>query len=84
MTEDKFMVFEKVAEILAQYKELEVGDISPETTLEQLGLDSLDKVELIMRFEEAFEIEIDMETPMQTAQDLVDEIEKQTQGGAQA
>lgn len=73
------MVFEKVANILTEYKDVEAASISPETTFEELELDSLDKVELIMSFEEEFKIQIKIESAdaIKTVQDLVDIIEKQ-------
>ena len=46
----------------------------------ELGADSLDVVELVMAFEEAFEIEIDDESAgqIQTVQDAIDYIEQAT------
>jgi iron uptake system EfeUOB component EfeO/EfeM len=35
--EEISMVFEKVAKILAEYKEIDVSEIRPESTLEELG-----------------------------------------------
>ena len=40
------MTFEKVAQILADYKGIDVADVKPESTFTELGLDSLDTVEL--------------------------------------
>lgn len=76
------MVFEKVAEILANYKGVEASTVTPETTFQQFELDSLDRVELIMNLEEAFNVQIDMESRIETVKDLVDIIEKQLAGGA--
>lgn len=76
------MVFEKVAEILANYKGVEASTVTPETTFQQFELDSLDRVELIMNLEEAFNVQIDMESRIETVKDLVDIIEKQLTGGA--
>lgn len=76
------MVFEKVAEILANYKGVETSSVAPETTFQQFELDSLDRVELIMNLEEAFNVQIDMESRIETVKDLVDIIEKQLPGGA--
>ena len=70
------MVFQKTADILAGYKGVEAGSITPETTFEQLELDSLDRVELIMSLEEAFNVQIDAATPMERVKDLVEIIEK--------
>lgn len=76
------MVFEKVAEILANYKGVDASTVTPETTFQQFELDSLDRVELIMNLEEAFNVQIDMESRIETVKDLVDIIEKQLPGGA--
>ncbi|HWS29530.1 MAG TPA: phosphopantetheine-binding protein [Clostridia bacterium] len=76
------MVFQKTAGILAGYKSVEESSIAPETTLEQLELDSLDKVELIMILEENFNVQIDAATPIERVQDLVEVIEKQLREGA--
>lgn len=76
------MVFQKVSEILTDYKGIEAGGITPETTFVELELDSLDRVELIMNLEEKFSVQIDMESRIETVKDLVDIIEKQLAGGA--
>jgi acyl carrier protein len=73
--EDIKMVFEKVAKILADYKGCEEDDIKLETSLEELGLDSLDTVELIMSFEEEFEISIEADESLKTVNDIVSLIE---------
>lgn len=70
------MTFEKVAKILADYKETDVADIRPESTFEQLGFDSLDMVELVMSFEEEFGISIEMDGSLKTVADVVNLIEK--------
>jgi acyl carrier protein len=53
------MVEEKVKEIISKQLGVSPSDIIPETSfVEDLGADSLDTVELVMAFEEAFGIEI--------------------------
>ncbi len=54
------------------------SDISPEKTLVDLGLDSLDTVELIMRFEEEFDIEIEEEevAHIRTVGDVIAYVER--------
>ncbi|WP_114284048.1 acyl carrier protein [Candidatus Halocynthiibacter alkanivorans] len=48
----------KVFEIIAEQAVLDVSDISPEQTLEDLGIDSMGLVESIFAIEEAFDIQI--------------------------
>lgn len=53
------MIEEKVKEIIAKQLGVDVSQVTPESSfVEDLGADSLDTVELVMAFEEAFKIEI--------------------------
>jgi len=50
---------EKVKEIIAKQLGVNISEITPDASfVEDLGADSLDTVELVMAFEEAFGIEI--------------------------
>ena len=50
---------DKVREIVADQLSVEAGIVTPQARfVEDLGADSLDVVELVMRFEEEFEVEI--------------------------
>ena len=51
-------VEEKVIAIIAEQAVLEVEDVKPEQTLEDLGIDSLGLVESIFAIEEAFDIQV--------------------------
>lgn len=68
-------MFEKVAEILADYKDIDVSTIKPESTFEELQIDSLDTVELVISFEDAFGVTIEMNQQMTCVQDLLNLIE---------
>lgn len=53
------MVEEKVKEIISKQLGVDQSQITPDASfVEDLGADSLDTVELVMAFEEAFNIEI--------------------------
>jgi len=53
------MVFEKVSKIIADQLGVDESEIALESSfIDDLGADSLDIVELIMAFEEEFDIEI--------------------------
>ncbi|HMK49266.1 MAG TPA: acyl carrier protein [Thermodesulfovibrionales bacterium] len=53
------MVEEKVKEIIAKQLGVNASEVVPDASfVEDLGADSLDTVELVMAFEEAFGIEI--------------------------
>ena len=44
--------FEQVAQMLADYKSIDVATITPDTTFASIGVDSLDMAELAMNMEE--------------------------------
>ncbi|MEM7507166.1 MAG: acyl carrier protein [Pseudomonadota bacterium] len=51
-------VKEKIAEIIAEQAMVEPSDISMDSTLEDLGLDSLALVEVVFGIEEAFDVSV--------------------------
>lgn len=71
------MTFEKVAQIIADYKDIDVSTITPDSTFEELSIDSLDTVELIMSFEDTFGGEIEMSPELKSVKDIVALIDAQ-------
>lgn len=67
-------IFEKVAKVLAEYKEVETSEIAMDTTFEQLGFDSLDVVEIVMNLEEEFGLELEMNESLVDVKSVVDYI----------
>lgn len=51
-------ILNKIKEIIAEQAVLEVSDVTAESTLEDLGIDSLGLVESIFAIEEAFDIQV--------------------------
>jgi acyl carrier protein len=73
------MVEEKVKEIISKQLGVDQSEVTPDASfVEDLGADSLDTVELVMAFEEAFNIEIPDEDAEKIAKvkDAVDYIQK--------
>lgn len=66
---------DKVIEILAESKDLQPGEITAESTWEELGLDSLDTVELVMNMEDAFGISLEMTEDLKTVGDVAKAID---------
>lgn len=54
-------MLEKVKEIVAEGLDVNVADLTAETTFESLGADSLDLMDMVMTFEDEFGVEIDTE-----------------------
>lgn len=69
----------EVKRIIKEQLDVDENDIKPESTfIDDLGADSLGLVELVLAFEEAFEIDIpDEDTEkIRTVQDAIDYIQK--------
>jgi acyl carrier protein len=74
-------VQDRVKQIIVEQLSVEEGEVTPNASfVDDLGADSLDTVELVMAFEEAFEIEIPDEDAekIRTVNDAVDYIQKHT------
>ncbi|HXB21973.1 MAG TPA: acyl carrier protein [Candidatus Solibacter sp.] len=72
-------VEEKIKQIIVDQLGVEAADVTGNASfVDDLGADSLDRVELIMAFEEAFDLEIPDENAekISTVQDVVDYVEK--------
>ncbi len=69
-------MLERVAKVLREYKGVEDLEVTLDTTLEELELDSLDTVELVMNLEEEFGISIELEQGVKSVGDIVTLIEK--------
>jgi acyl carrier protein len=77
--EDRMSVEEKVKSIIVEQLGVDANEVTPEASfVDDLGADSLDTVELVMAFEEAFNIEIPDEAAekIQKVKDAVEYIEK--------
>ena len=69
-------MYEKLVSYAAQQLELDAAEITPDSTFEALGIDSLDIVEMIMDLESELGIELDMEDQkIATFQELADFID---------
>lgn len=71
-------VLNEVRNIIANQLNIDVAEVKPETTFEDVKADSLDVVEVIMSIESAFDIQIpDMEVEhLNSVQELSDFITK--------
>ena len=54
-------MYEKLVSYAAKQLELEADEITPNSTFESLGIDSLDIVEMIMDLESELGVELDLE-----------------------
>jgi acyl carrier protein len=75
----RMAVEEKVKQIIVEQLQVDEAEVTPGASFqEDLGADSLDVVELVMQFEEAFDLEIPDEDAekIKTVKDAIDYIEK--------
>jgi acyl carrier protein len=75
-------IAEKIKRIVVDHLGVDEAKVTPEASfIDDLGADSLDTVELVMAFEEEFNVEIpeDAAEKIATVKDAIDYIEKQKQ-----
>ena len=69
------MTLEKVIKMIAEEYDLDESTLSAETTFEDLGMDSLETVELVMRFEEEFGVTLEVDENCRTIGDVAARID---------
>lgn len=70
------MIFEKVAAALAEKTSMDGSVIKPETTFDEMKMDSLDTVDLLMGLEDVFSVTLEPSEKIKNVQDLVDYIKE--------
>lgn len=69
------MVFQAVAELIAERNDCDVSEITMDTKFQDLGIDSLDTVEMLMNLEDKIGVEVELTQKVETVGELVAFIE---------
>ncbi len=64
------MYFNSIAKIVAERTGCNISDVKPNSKFTELGIDSLDTVELLMNLEDELGIEIELDHKVETIDDL--------------
>lgn len=72
--------FQLVSRALAKRLGIDVSEITSDTELMVLGVDSLDAAELLMELEEVLGVEVEATKQMKTVGDVVEEIDRAVNG----
>lgn len=74
------MYFDAIAKVISERTGRDVADIKPENTFTELGIDSLDTVDLLMSLEDEIGVEIELDQKVETVADLDKFIQSKVQG----
>ena len=69
------MVFNAIAELIADRNDCDISAITPESRFEDLGIDSLDTVEMLMDLEDRIGFEVELDQKVETVGELAAFIE---------
>lgn len=64
------MYFDAIAKIVSERTGCEVSAVKPDSKFSDLGIDSLDTVELLMELEDEIGIELELDEKIETIDDL--------------
>ena len=69
-------MYEKLVDYISRQMDIDASEITPDSTFESLGIDSLDIVEMVMDLESELGVELEMEDQkIATLQELADFID---------
>lgn len=73
------MTIDKIKEVLADHLDTDMAEITSDTSFDDLGIDSLETVEIMMELEDEFGIEIPVADVGKTVGSLTEYIDSKTE-----
>ena len=65
-------VFQAIAELIAERNDSDPAEVTRNTRFQDVGIDSLDTVEMVMNLEDKIGVEIELSQKVETVGELVD------------
>ena len=65
-------VFQAIAELIAERNDSDPAEVTRNTRFQDVGIDSLDTVEMLMNLEDKIVVEIELSQKVETVGELVD------------
>ena len=65
-------VFQAIAELIAERNDSDPAEVTRNTRFQEVGIDSLDTVEMLMNLEDKIGVEIELSQKVETVGELVD------------
>ena len=65
-------VFQAIAELIAERNDSDPAEVTRDTRFQDVGVDSLDTVEMLMNLEDKIGVEIELSQKVETVGELVD------------
>ncbi len=65
-------VFQAIAELIAERNDSDPAEVTRNTRFQDVGIDSLDTVEMLMNLEDKIGVEIELSQKVETVGELVD------------
>ena len=65
-------VFQAIAELIAERNDSNPAEVTRDTRFQDVGIDSLDTVEMLMNLEDKIGVEVELSQKVETVGDLVD------------
>ena len=65
-------VFQAIAELIAERNDSDHAEVTRDTRFQDVGIDSLDTVEMLMNLEDKIGVEIELSQKVETVGELVD------------
>ena len=65
-------VFQAIAELIAERNDSDPAEVTRDTRFQDVGIDSLDTVEMLMNLEDKIGVELELSQKVETVGELVD------------